>query len=70
MGENQKMTVAEVAIYLSYTKSYIQRLIRQNRLIAELQNVPIKFYLIDSVSVERFKNTPKNKGGRPRKSRV
>ena len=62
-----KMTVSEVAEYLGYTKSYIQRLIRQGRLKAKLQDAPVKYYLINSESVESFKLAPKNKGGRPRK---
>ena len=70
MGENHLMTVAEAAGYLRCTKNYIQRLIKQKRLDAKLQNAPVKYYLIDPVSIEKFKSTPKNKGGRPRKQRT
>ena len=61
------MTVVQVAEELGCTKSYVQKLIRSGRLEAELQDVPVRYYLIDPVSVEKFKNTPKNKGGRPQK---
>lgn len=70
MGIDYSLTVAQVAKKLGFTKSYIQRLIRQGRLDAELQKVPVKYYLIDPTSVDRFKSTPKNKGGRPRKPSI
>ena len=68
MGKEYSLTVKEVAQYLHCSKSYIQRLIREERLKAELQNTPVKYYLINLESVERYKNSPKNKGGRPRKN--
>jgi len=61
------MTVAEVADDLGCTKSFVQRLIRQKRLDAIIQTKPIKFYLVDPGSVKKYKTTPKNRGGRPRK---
>ena len=61
------MTVAQVAKVLGCTKSYVQRLIKQDRLDAELQDAPVKYYLVDAASVEKYRITPKNKGGRPRK---
>lgn len=67
MRVNHSITVAEAAKDIGCTKSYIFRLITQNRLVAVMQTGPVKYYLIDPVSVEKFKNTPKNKGGRPRK---
>jgi len=66
MNIKYSLTVSYVAEYLGYTKSYIQRLIRQGRLKADLQDAPVRYYLINSESVELFKNTPKNKGGRPK----
>jgi len=69
MHVNYSMTVAQVAEELGCTKSYVQRLIRQERLDAELQDIPVKYYLLDPASVEKYKNTPKNKGGRPRKEK-
>ena len=69
MGPNYLITVAEAAENLGCTKSYVQRLIKQKRLDAELQDAPVKYYLIDPVSVEKYKTSPKNKGGRPRKQR-
>ena len=69
MVTNYSLTVSQLADYLGFTKSYIHRLIRQGRLDAELQNAPVKYYLIDPISVEKFKNTPKNKGGRPIKDK-
>ena len=66
MSIDYSLTVAQVADQLGVTKSYIQKLIRQNRLNAELQDAPVRYYLIDPASVERFRNTPKNKGGRPK----
>ena len=68
MDTEFSLTVSEVAEYLGYTKSYIQRLIRQGRLKAKLQDAPVKYYLINSESVESYKLTPKNKGGRPKKN--
>ena len=67
MRENYSLTVADAAEILGCTKSYIQRLIKQNRLDAELQDAPVRYYLIDPISLEKYRNTPKNKGGRPRK---
>ena len=67
MGVNYSLTVAQVAEDLGCTKSYVQRLIRHGRLEAKLQDAPVKYYLIDPISVDKFRKTPKNKGGRPRK---
>ena len=67
MDTKYSLTVSKVAEYLGFTKSYIQRLIRQGKLKAELQDAPVRYYLVNSESVEKYKNTPKNKGGRPRK---
>ena len=67
MGSEYSLTVAQVAKSLGFTKSYIQRLIREGRLDAELHDAPITYYLINPISVERFRKTPKNKGGRPPK---
>ena len=67
MGTDYSLTVAQVAKSLGFTKSYIQRLVREGKLEAELQETPVNYYLIDPASVEKFKRTPKNKGGRPRK---
>lgn len=69
MGVNYSKTVAQVAEELGCTKSYIQKLIKQDRLIAKMQDAPVRYYLIDPRSLEKFKNTPKNKGGRPRKEK-
>ena len=66
MAQKYSLTVSQVASQLGFSKSYVQRLIRQNRLDAKLQNAPVKYYLIDPESVKAFNNTPKNKGGRPR----
>lgn len=68
MGSNYQITVAEAAENLGCTKSYVQRLIKQKRLDAEIQNAPVRYYLIDPASVERYRIAPKNKGGRPPKS--
>ena len=67
MRVNYSITVAQVAKELGCNKSYIQRLIRQGKLKAELQQAPVKYYLINPESVDKFRNTPKNKGGRPRR---
>ncbi len=69
MRETHSITVAEAAKILDCTKSNIHRLIKHNRLDTELQDAPVKYYLIDPASVEKYRNTPKNKGGRPRKER-
>jgi hypothetical protein len=69
MGANYIITVTDAAENLGCTKSYIQRLIRQKRLDAVLQNAPVRYYLIDPDSLEKSKSTPKNKGGRPPKQR-
>ena len=69
MGVNYSKTVAQVAKELGCTKSYVQKLIRSGRLYAELQDTPVKYYLINPASVEKYRNTPKNKGGRPRKEK-
>jgi len=68
MGSNYLISVAKAAEILGCTKSYVQRLITQRRLGAELQDAPVKYYLIDPLTVEKYKNSPKNKGGRPRKN--
>lgn len=70
MSPDYSVTVTDAAEILGCTRSYIQRLIKQRRLDAELQNAPVKYYLINSTSIEIFKSTPKNKGGRPRKQRT
>jgi len=70
MGVNYLLTVAQVAEDLGCTKSYVQRLIRQKRLDAKLQDTPVRYYLIEPESVEKYRNTPRNKGGRPRKKIV
>ncbi len=67
MRENLTITVAEAAEILGCTKSYVQRLIRQERLVADLQDAPVKYYLLDPASVHEYKITPKDKGGRPPK---
>jgi excisionase family DNA binding protein len=69
MDENYSMTVSEVADDLGCTKSFVQRLIRQKRLDAVIQTKPIRFYLVDPVSVKIYKTTPKNRGGRPCKEK-
>ena len=69
MGINYSLTVTQAAKELGCTKSYVQRLIRQERLDAELQDTPVRYYLINPASVKKYKNSPKNKGGRPRKER-
>jgi excisionase family DNA binding protein len=68
MGEKHTMTVAQASDSLGCSKSNVQRLIVQNRLDAQLQDAPVRYYLIDPASVERYRMAPKNKGGRPRKS--
>ena len=70
MGVNHKITVAQVAKDLGCTKTNVQRLIKQNRLDAAMQDAPVKYYLVDPESVEKYKISPKNKGGRPRGKRV
>ena len=67
MGAEYTMTVTKAAEYLGCSKSYVQRLIRQGRLDAILEEVPIRYYLIDPSSVEAYKLAPKSKGGRPRR---
>ena len=69
MDAEYSLTVAQVAKSLGFTKSYIQRLIREGRLDAELQDAPVRYYLIDPASVERYRKAPKNKGGRPKKNK-
>ena len=63
------MTVAQEAEKLGCTKSYVLKLIRNGRLDSELQDIPVKYYLVDPASVEKYKNTPRNKGGRLRKGK-
>jgi excisionase family DNA binding protein len=70
MGEKHKMTVAQAADSLGCSKSNVQRLIMKNRLDAELQEAPVKYYLINPASVEQYRDTPKNKGGRPSKKKT
>ncbi len=69
MSVNFSLTVARVAEELGCTKSYGQKLIRSGRLDAKLQDIPVRYYLINPASVEKYKRTPKNKGGRPRKEK-
>ncbi len=66
LNTEYSLTVSDVADYLCFTKSYIQRLIRQDVLDAKIQEAPVKYYLVNPKSVEKFKAAPKNKGGRPR----
>lgn len=66
MGVQYSLTVAQAAKDLGCTKSNIQRLIKQKRLDAALQDAPVKYYLVDPASLEKYKMAPKNKGGRPR----
>ena len=70
MGEKYSLTVTNAAEDLVCTRSYILRLIKQKRLDAKLQDAPVKYYLIDPDSIEKFRSTPKNKGGRPHKQRT
>ena len=63
------MTAREASNYLQVSKRQITRLINRGVLEAEIQAVPVPYYLIDPGSVEAYKDTPKNKGGRPRKDR-
>jgi len=69
MGVQHKLTVVQAAAKLGCSKSNIQRLIKRNQIDAVLQNAPVKYYLIDPDSLEKYKSTPKNKGGRPPRQR-
>jgi len=66
MGEKHTMTVTQAAEYLGCSKSYVQRLIRNGRLDAVKETVPLPYYLIDPIAVQAYKAAPKNKGGRPK----
>ena len=66
MDVNYLMTVVDVAKELGCSKSYVQRLIKNKRLDAAMQEAPVRYYLVSPASVKKYKNTPKNKGGRPR----
>jgi len=59
----------EAADLLGCTKSNVQRLIKQGRIDAEMQERPVRYYLVNPDSVLHYKHSPKNKGGRPASSR-
>lgn len=63
------MTAREASEYLEVSNRQITRLTSNGVLKAEIQTTPVPYYLIDTGSVESYKLTPKNKGGRPRKDR-
>ena len=60
-------TTEEAAEYLGVTTRFISRLCKDGTLDAKKHG---RDWDIDPQSVEEYKNTPKNKGGRPRKIQV
>lgn len=64
------VSAREAAEFLGVTKPQILRLINENKLTAKLiTEVPVPYYLIERVSLNNYKRTPKNKGGRPKKQK-
>jgi excisionase family DNA binding protein len=60
------MTTAEAAARLGITPEAVRKAIKRGRLVATKHG---RDWLIDAVEVERYAATPKDKGGRPKKSR-
>jgi len=65
MGVQHKLTVDKTAAKLGCPMSNVQRLIKRKHNNAVRQNAPVKYYLVDPESIEKYKTTPRNKGGRP-----
>ncbi len=64
------VSAREAAEYLGITKPQILRLIYQKKINSKLNiEAPVPYYLISKVSLDKYKSTPKNKGGRPRKEK-
>jgi hypothetical protein len=62
------MTAKEAAGYLGVTKPQVFRLIKMNKISARLNmEAPVPYYQIDTNSIKKYKTSPKNKGGRPKK---
>ena len=67
MSKKDWLSAREAAEYIGVTKPQIFRLINEKKIIASLNTeAPVPYYLIDRTSLENYKKTPKNKGGRPR----
>lgn len=58
-------TTRKAAEFLGVTLSFVARLCREGVLTAKMHG---RDWDIDPKSVEKYKNTPKNKGGRPKES--
>lgn len=68
MSKKTWVSALEAANYLNVTKPQVFRLINENKIIARLiTDAPIQYYLIELDSLEKYKKSPKNKGGRPKK---
>jgi len=68
MENKDWMSTREAANYLGVSKPQVFRLIKNGQLNAMLEvTAPVPYYRIQKNSLERYKATPKNKGGRPKR---
>jgi hypothetical protein len=68
MAQKEWVSAKEAAKYLSVTKPQIFRLIKEGKISAYLNNdFPIPFYQVDYKSLQKYKTTPKLRGGRPKR---
>jgi hypothetical protein len=71
MGAKNWISAKQAADCLGITKPQIFRLIKEKKIIATLEmDAPVPYYQVNKVSVEEYKLTPKNKGGRPSLKKV
>ncbi len=61
--ENRLMTSGEAATYLDVSRQQIHRLVQAGKLRAERAG---DFLLFEREELDKYRATPKNKGGRPK----
>jgi excisionase family DNA binding protein len=61
--EEQLLTSGEAAAYLEVSRQQIHRLVQAGKLNARRAG---EFLLFERAELERYRTTPKNKGGRPK----
>lgn len=65
----QQLTTSEAAAFLGISRPQIIRQLHKGNLTGTLHTTPAgqKYWLVDVESLEHYKNTPRPKGGRPKK---
>jgi|GEM_PF-4696530 len=61
--ENRLMTSGEAATYLEVSRQQVHRLVQAGKLRAERAG---EFLLFERGELEKYRSTPKSKGGRPK----